>query len=108
MKLTEKKCKPCEVGGPSLEADVAKKMMKEIAGWNLATDSKQISREFVFKDFKEALAFINRVADVAESENHHPDIHNFWNKVRLDLSTHAVKGLSENDFILAAKVNALK
>lgn len=85
----------------------AEKLINEVPGWSLDDNGLQISREFSFKDFKEALAFINKVGELAESEGHHPDIHNFWNRVRLDLSTHAVKGLSENDFILAAKINEI-
>lgn len=81
--------------------------MKHVPGWMLRDDGKEISREFTFKDFKEAMAFVNEVAEIAEREGHHPDIHVRWNKVRLDLSTHAIGGLSTNDFIVAAKVNVL-
>lgn len=87
--------------------DEALKLAAEVNHWMLAEDTKSISREFEFKDFKEAMAFINKVADLAESEGHHPDIHCWWNKVKLELSTHAVGGLSNNDFILASKINTL-
>lgn len=87
--------------------DDALKLAAEVNHWTLADDAKSISREFLFKDFKEAMAFINTVADLAESEGHHPDIHCWWNKVKLELSTHAIKGLSNNDFILASKINKL-
>ena len=75
-------------------------------GWT-SPDGKKIVREFMFKDFKEAMAFVNKVAAVAESENHHPDIYIFYNRVRLELSTHETGGLSENDFTLAKKINEL-
>lgn len=107
MVLTQKKCKPCEGGMPSMTKEEALKMMPEVRGWTLSPDAKQISRLFTLKDFKEAMKFVNKVADIAESEGHHPDIAISWNKVTLTLSTHAIGGLSENDFIVAAKVNPL-
>jgi 4a-hydroxytetrahydrobiopterin dehydratase len=79
-----------------------------VPGWVLDAEGKKISRDFVFKDFKEAMVFVNKVADIAEKEGHHPDIAIWWNKVKLELSTHAIGGLSTNDFIVAAKVNALR
>ncbi|MDO8618221.1 MAG: 4a-hydroxytetrahydrobiopterin dehydratase [Candidatus Uhrbacteria bacterium] len=103
--LHEQKCVPCEGGVPSLNNDEALKLAAQINGWILAPDTKSISREFLFKNFREALAFINKVGEIAENENHHPDIHCWWNKVKLELSTHAIGGLSNNDFILAAKIN---
>ncbi len=78
------------------------------AGWVLIRDgAHKIRRQFKFKNFREAISFINKVAEIAEKEGHHPDIYIFYNKVQLDLFTHAVGGLSENDFIMAAKINAL-
>lgn len=77
-------------------------------GWILVRDgTHKITRQFKFKDFKQALIFVNKVADLANSEDHHPDIKIVYNKVQLDLFTHAVGGLSENDFIMAAKINKL-
>lgn len=105
--LSKKHCVSCEGGVPPLDRAAAEKLLKETPGWKLSADAKTISRDFAFKDFNEAMAFVNKVAGIAEAEGHHPDIHVFWNKVRLDLSTHAIKGLSENDFILAAKVDML-
>ena len=104
-KLISKKCVPCEGGAKSLREEDALRYLRDIPGWVL-THGK-IAKDFSFKNFKEAMAFTNKVGDVAEKENHHPDIliHG-WNKVRLELSTHAIGGLSENDFILAAKINA--
>lgn len=82
----------------------AQKLMAEIGpGWELKED--KIERKFEFKDFKEAMAFVNKVADIAESEGHHPDIEIKYNKVEIELSTHAIDGLSENDFIVAAKID---
>lgn len=85
-----------------------KKYLAEVSDWKPAKDKKSISRGFEFSDFKEAVAFINRVARLAEKEGHHPNIFlHDWNEVRLTLSTHAIGGLSENDFILAAKIDRL-
>ncbi len=106
--LTQKKCLPCEGGVEPLSEDEIKNYLSQIKGWNLAKVDNhfQIEKEFVFKDFKEAIEFVNRVADLAEEEGHHPDICIHYNKVKLTLWTHAIGGLSENDFILAAKVDA--
>jgi 4a-hydroxytetrahydrobiopterin dehydratase len=103
--LTQKFCMACEAGTPPMPAAQAQTLLAEVPGWDLADQT--LSRTFRFKDFKAAMAFVNQVADLAEAEGHHPDIHISWNRVRLELTTHAIKGLSENDFILAAKVNAL-
>ena len=92
---------------PHLDPDVVKEYAKEVPEWKVAIDNKSISKEFKFKDFAEAMGFVNKVADLAEKEGHHPDIHISWNKARFLLSTHAIGGLSENDFILAAKIDAL-
>ena len=83
------------------------KYLPQVPTWTVVED-KRIEKESKFKDFKEALAFVNKVGVIAESENHHPDInlHN-WNKVKITLSTHAIKGLSDNDFIMAAKIETL-
>lgn len=82
--------------------------MAEIPAWTLANDYLSISREFTFKDFKDALVFTDKVGALAESEGHHPDIALSWGKVGISLSTHAIGGLSENDFILAAKIDQLE
>ena len=104
--LITQHCVPCEGGVAPLTKSDAEGTMKHISGWVLREDGKQISRNFEFKDFKQAMLFVNKVADIAEGEGHHPDISISWNKVRLDLSTHAIGGLSTNDFIVAAKINA--
>jgi 4a-hydroxytetrahydrobiopterin dehydratase len=106
MDLTQKKCVPCEAGTPPLGAAAVAEFMKSVPALNVV-DVKKLSREFKFKDFTAAMAFVNRVAAIAESEGHHPDIYIFYNLVRLELSTHAIGGLSENDFIVAAKIDAL-
>jgi 4a-hydroxytetrahydrobiopterin dehydratase len=105
--LHEQKCVPCEGGVPSLKREEALKLAAQVNGWDLAEGSKSISRDFVFKDFPQAMSFINAVGALVESEGHHPDIHCWWNKVKLELTTHAINGLSNNDFILASKINRL-
>ena len=82
------------------------RFLAQVSGWSLS--GKWITKEFKYKNFVEALKFVNRVADLAEQEGHHPDIHIHYNLVRFDIWTHAIDGLSENDFILAAKIDALK
>ncbi|MEN9561337.1 MAG: hypothetical protein RIQ56_610 [Candidatus Parcubacteria bacterium] len=106
--LLKKKCKPCEEGGPPLTLTEAKKLLKEIPEWKLSTDGRGISRKFDFRDFIDAIVFVNDVAQLAEEEGHHPNIFiHDYNKVQIELTTNAINGLSENDFILAAKINAL-
>lgn len=107
--LLKKKCVSCEGKGikPLTRAD-AQDYLDELIGWTLDKDAKKISKEYKFQDFIGAINFVERVADVAEMEGHHPDIHIHYNKVLLELSTHAIGGLSENDFIVAAKIDAHK
>ncbi|HLD04049.1 MAG TPA: 4a-hydroxytetrahydrobiopterin dehydratase [Candidatus Dojkabacteria bacterium] len=107
--LTQKKCVPCEGGTPPLTADEIAAYQKLLGTpWDVSGDLRKISRGFKFKNFATALEFINKVGKIAEQQGHHPDIylHNY-NKVRIDLWTHAIGGLSENDFIMAAKINAI-
>ncbi|MEX2091006.1 MAG: 4a-hydroxytetrahydrobiopterin dehydratase [Candidatus Paceibacterota bacterium] len=108
MDLLKKKCVPCEGGAMPLSRKEAEDYLAEVPGWTLSEDGKKISKEFKFRDFIGAINFVERVADVAEMEDHHPDIHVYYNKVVLDLWTHAIDGLSENDFIVAAKVDVIK
>ena len=105
--LLKKKCAPCENKEmkPLSRAD-AQDYLDEVSNWALDESARKISKEFKFKDFIGAINFVQRVADVAEMEGHHPDIHIHYNKVLLELWTHAIGGLSENDFILAAKIDA--
>jgi len=102
--LAEKKCKPCEGDVEPLSADKAREMLGEIPGWSLEDDST-IARKFQFDNFRAAQQWLGKVADIAESEDHHPDIYWSYNRVTIELTTHAIDGLSENDFILAAKIN---
>jgi len=103
--LSDKKCVACEGGVPPLtEAEIKTYLSHVKEGWNVA-GNKKIEKEFKFGDFKQAMEFVNKVAAIAEEEGHHPDIHIFYNMVKIELWTHAIGGLSENDFILAAKVD---
>lgn len=107
-KLSQKKCKPCEGIGKAFSASEANAYAAKVQDWKLSGDSKLISRDFLMKNFMAAIRFINQVATIAESENHHPDIHLAgYRKLRIELSTHALGGLSENDFIVASKINEL-
>ena len=108
MKITEKRCQPCEGIGKALTREQTEVFIKETPGWQIDKEGKGISREYVTKNFVAAVEFINKIAEVAESENHHPDLHlTGYRKLRIDLSTHALGGLSENDFIVAAKIDQL-
>lgn len=93
---------------PPLNKIEAEVLLKQVPGWSLNEDTAHISREYTFKDFKKALAFVNGVGAIAEEEGHHPDVALSWGRVEIRLTTHAIKGLSENDFILAAKIDAKK
>ncbi|MBI3305636.1 4a-hydroxytetrahydrobiopterin dehydratase [Candidatus Nomurabacteria bacterium] len=109
MDLLKKNCIPCEGGDiKPMDREKARDYLDETPDWTLDKDAKKISKEFKFRDFIGAINFVERVADIAEMEGHHPDIHIRYNKVLLELSTHAIGGLSENDFILAAKIDAHK
>ena len=106
MDLANKKCVPCEGGTPPLTSSETTEYKKMIDSfWEVIEDGKKIKRKFKFKDFGQAMVFVNKVADVAEQEQHHPDIKIHYNLVEITLWTHAVMGLSENDFILAAKID---
>jgi len=105
--LLTSRCVPCEGGIPPLTKEEVETLLREVPGW-AASENQKIWREFTFKNFRAALAFVNKAAELAERERHHPDIliHNY-RKVRIELSTHAIDGLSQNDFIMAAKINAI-
>jgi 4a-hydroxytetrahydrobiopterin dehydratase len=103
--LHKKHCVPCEAGSKPLSSSEIKPLLKKIHGWH-NVDDKKIEKTFHFESFMRAVSFINEVADIAEFEGHHPDINlHGWNKVTITLNTHAIKGLSENDFIVAAKID---
>ncbi len=104
--LSQKICKPCEGGVLPLTKKESEKFLKMTRGWKLET--KHLTRKFKFKDFKEALKFVNDIGKIAEKEGHHPDIALGWGYVSIKLTTHSINGLSENDFILAAKINKIK
>ena len=105
--LAKEKCVPCEGDVEPMTVVEITGMLREVEGWQ-QEDNKKIWREFKFKNFVRAVDFINRIADVAEYEDHHPDLllHDY-NQVRVELMTHAIKGLSRNDFIVAAKINGI-
>lgn len=106
MDLSYKKCVPCEGGAPPLSDQRENELYRYTPQWILLRDgTHRLRRQFRFKTFKDAMIFVNEVANIAEKEGHHPDIYVFYNKVQLDLFTHAVGGLSENDFIMAAKID---
>ena len=108
MNLAKKHCVPCEGGTPSFSNSEENENIVKIKGWSLIRDGEhKIRKQFTFEDFKEAMKFVNKVADIAEEQQHHPDIKIVYNKVQIELFTHAVGGLSENDFILAAKINKI-
>lgn len=108
MDLSKKHCVPCEGGTPPFSEKQEDEYFGKVKGWSLIRDGEhKIRKQFKFDDFKGSMAFVNKVADIAEAEQHHPDIYIFYNKVQLDLFTHAVGGLSENDFIMAAKIDQL-
>ena len=104
--LAQKRCAPCEGGVPPLEKTEVERLLAQLSGWSRSR--KWITKEFKFKNFVETIKFVDRVAELAEREGHHPDIHIHYSIVRFDIWTHAIDDLSENDFILAAKIEALK
>ena|SRR3989338_6218547 len=124
--LTNRKCIPCDAdvtkgdiapivrsveqsGGniSPLPKEKIAEFMKQVSGWQLSEENNvpRIKKRFKFKDFKEAVSFVNKVAALAESEGHHPNIFIYYNKVDIELYTHAIKGLHDNDFIMAAKID---
>ena len=105
--LTAKSCVPCRGGVAPLTEEEARRMSEAVPGWALLQNATRLVRRFEFRDFKAAMEFVNRVADLAEEEGHHPDFAIHWNKVELTLWTHKIGGLHENDFIMAAKIDRL-
>lgn len=104
--LTSKRCVPCEGDTPALSGKALESLRAEVPAWGVEREH-HLTREYAFPDFRTALDFTQKVGLLAEEEGHHPDIHLSWGKVGIELWTHAVHGLSENDFILAAKIEAL-
>ena len=105
--LAGKTCVPCRGGVPPLAGPEAERYLRQAPGWALMDDGKRIERKFTFKNFGDALAFVNRVGVLAEDEGHHPDLTFGWGYATISLHTHKIKGLHENDFIMAAKINRL-
>ncbi len=106
MDWNQKKCKPCEGGVEPISIEDAKNHVSDLDQWTLSGNGSSISKQFLMKNFISAIELINRIAAVSELENHHPDIHlTGYRNLQIDLSTHAISGLSENDFILASKID---
>ncbi len=106
--LASRKCRPCEGGAIPLTLQQAKNMIRDIPGWALSADGKAIAKEYSMKNFLSAVGLINAIAPIAQAEDHHPDLHlTGYRKLKVELATHAIGGLSENDFILAAKIEQL-
>lgn len=105
--LSKQKCIPCKAGTPPLKGNELKRFMGDLEkGWKLL-DEHHLEKEYIFKNFKEALDFVNKVGKIAEEEGHHPDIFLSWGKVKLIFFTHKINGLSESDFVMAAKSDLL-
>lgn len=106
--LQKKKCLPCEGGVQPCSLASAEAQLAKLPGWKLTHDGKRIRKDWTMKDFPAAIEFFTKIADVAEAEEHHPDLHlESYRKLWIEIWTHAIGGLSENDFILAAKIDAL-
>tara|TARA_S200000501_G_scaffold352465_1_gene371342 strand:- start:168 stop:506 length:339 start_codon:yes stop_codon:yes gene_type:complete len=108
--LADKKCVPCEGGIPSFDSNEIHKYLKKIDGWDVKNDDNKIYyliKEFKFKNFLESQNFVNKVGQIAETEGHHPDIWFGWGYAKIKIFTHAIKGLHESDFVLAAKVDRI-
>lgn len=104
--LTRKKCVPCEGGAQPLAAPEVQQLLTAVPDWKLVSNGKAIQRSWKCRDFVSALKFVNSVGEIAEKEDHHPDIHiTGYRNLTIEMSTHAINGLSENDFILAAKID---
>ena len=108
QQLLAKKCLPCEGGVPPSTREEAEDQLKKLSGWRLTHEGQRIRKDWVVKNFMAGLKFFNQVAEVAEAEGHHPDLHlEGYRKLSIEIWTHAIGGLSENDFILAAKIDQL-
>ena len=106
MSLAEKHCVPCRGGVPPLKGEALETLRAQVPGWQVV-EEHHLTRSFTFPDFRSALDFVNRVGAVAEAEGHHPDLYLAWGKVDVKTWTHKTDGLTESDFILAAKIDAL-
>ncbi len=109
-KLSEKKCTPCEGGVLPFDISEIHRYQKKVNGWNITNNEKNIfflEKKFTFKNFLESQKFVNDVGKISEQEGHHPDISFGWGYAKINITTHAIEGLSENDFILAAKIDEI-
>ena len=105
--LAQQECIPCKGGVPPLKGESLRNLQQQLgAGWNVVQEH-HLEKEYTFKNFRDALAFTNRVGELAEATNHHPDIYLAWGKVKVTLWTHKIDGLTESDFIMAAKIDRL-
>ncbi len=104
--LADKQCIPCKGGVPPLGKAETDQLLKKLNGWSIQKEY-HLTRQFKLGDFKSALALVNRIGDLAESQGHHPDIYLAWGKVGVEIWTHKINGLTESDFILAAKIDKL-
>lgn len=108
QELAAKKCVPCEGGVPRIEEAEARRMLGDLPGWSLTQNGNAIEKKWTVKNFVAGMKFLDQVAEIAEQEQHHPDVHlTGYRDVAIQLTTHAIGGLSENDFILAAKIEQL-
>jgi 4a-hydroxytetrahydrobiopterin dehydratase len=105
--LVQKNCTPCRGGIPPLTKEEAEEFLGQVPGWELLDGAHRIQRKFRFRDFKDALAFVQQVGQIAETEGHHPDICFGWGNATVSLQTKKIKGLHENDFIMASKIEKL-
>ena len=105
MSLSEKECVPCRGGVPPLGDSDCASLLLELPLWQIL--GGKLAREFKFKNFKDALGLANRIGDLAESVNHHPDLHVAWGMLKVEIYTHKINGLTESDFVLAAKIDQL-
>ena len=105
--LVQKSCVPCRGGVPALERSQAERLHAQVPEWELSENADRITRTFRFGNFRESLQFVDRVGELAESEQHHPDLCFGWGYATITLYTHKIKGLHENDFIMAAKIDRL-
>ena len=105
--LTARRCAPCEGGVPPLDGEQVEVLLGQVPSWTLADDGLSICREQRFRDFHQTMAYVNAVAWIAHQEDHHPDLEVGYNRCLVRYTTHAIGGLSDNDFICAAKVDAL-
>ncbi len=106
MSLSKKECVPCKGGVPPLKGEELEKLKEQVGGWDVI-EEHHITKMFKFPNFVKALAFVNKVGDIAEDQGHHPDIFLAWGKVGITICTHKINGLTESDFILAAKIDEI-